>query len=213
MAGALVPKPHRRPLQYRLKYPDDNKRLVMEGEGRSARYKEPKPVHAAASFHVKGTCPVQAIGEAGLPLSPDGHDIQVHVSKPLMERTPIGYNRAFLDSCRPNKSFCLSVAGQAALHEIAMSKIAPQPAGADAKLILNRLLIDLSWNSSRPEGNTYSLLDTQRLIDLGEEAEGREAIQKIADLFCFPGHAVQALARRAAARMPFAYWCMHFQAR
>ena len=40
--------------------------------------------------------------------------------------------------------------------------------------ILNRLLIDLSWNSSRLEGNTYSLLDTRRLIEFGQEAEGRE---------------------------------------
>ncbi len=38
---------------------------------------------------------------------------------------------------------------------------------------MNRLLIDLSWNSSRLEGNTYSLLDTQRLIELGEAAEGK----------------------------------------
>ena len=36
-----------------------------------------------------------------------------------------------------------------------------------AKQILNRLLIDLSWNSSRLEGNTYSLLDTTWLIELG----------------------------------------------
>jgi Fic family protein len=35
------------------------------------------------------------------------------------------------------------------------------------------LLIDLAWNSSRLEGNTYSLLDTRRLLDLGEEAEGK----------------------------------------
>ena len=38
---------------------------------------------------------------------------------------------------------------------------------------MGRLLIDLSWNSSRLEGNTYSLLETQRLIDLGEMAKGK----------------------------------------
>lgn len=38
---------------------------------------------------------------------------------------------------------------------------------------MNRLLIDLSWNSSRLEGNTYSLLDTQRLIELGQAAEDK----------------------------------------
>jgi len=37
---------------------------------------------------------------------------------------------------------------------------------------MDRLLIDLSWNSSRLEGNTYSLLDTRRLIAFDEEVEG-----------------------------------------
>ena len=52
-----------------------------------------------------------------------------------------------------------------------------QPAGTYAKQILNRLLIDLSWNSSRLEGNTYSLLDTKRLINFGEVAEGPELLE------------------------------------
>ena len=49
-----------------------------------------------------------------------------------------------------------------------------QPAGTYAKRLLDRLLLDLSWNSSRLEGNTYSLLDTKRLIELGEKAEGKQ---------------------------------------
>lgn len=50
-----------------------------------------------------------------------------------------------------------------------------QPAGTYALKIFNRLLIDLSWNSSRLEGNTYSLLETERLLELGEAAEGKDA--------------------------------------
>ncbi len=49
-----------------------------------------------------------------------------------------------------------------------------QPDGAYVKKTLNWLLIDLAWNSSRLEGNTYFLLDTTRLPELGEEAEGKE---------------------------------------
>jgi Fic/DOC family len=41
----------------------------------------------------------------------------------------------------------------------------------------SRLLIDLSWNSSRLEGNTYSLLETERLLELGETAEGKDALE------------------------------------
>ena len=40
-----------------------------------------------------------------------------------------------------------------------------------------RLLIDLSWNSSRLEGNTYSLLETERLLELGEAAESKNALE------------------------------------
>ncbi|MFN3165153.1 MAG: Fic family protein, partial [Pseudohongiellaceae bacterium] len=52
-----------------------------------------------------------------------------------------------------------------------------QPAGTYAKQILTRLLIDLSWSSSKLEGNTYSLLDTRRLINFDEEAEGKEHLE------------------------------------
>jgi hypothetical protein len=41
--------------------------------------------------------------------------------------------------------------------------------------MFSRLLIDLSWNSSRLEGNTYSLLETERLLQMGESAEGKDA--------------------------------------
>jgi Fic family protein len=43
--------------------------------------------------------------------------------------------------------------------------------------VLDRLLVDLSWASSRLEGNTYSLLDTKRLIEHGQAAEGKDAAE------------------------------------
>ena len=60
------------------------------------------------------------------------------------------------------------------MRECGVTEIVEQPAGTYAKRVLSRLLIDLSWNSSRLEGNTYSLLDTKRLIELGEETEGKD---------------------------------------
>lgn len=47
------------------------------------------------------------------------------------------------------------------------------PAGTYAHQIFNRLIIDLSYNSSRLEGNTYSLLDTEKLLLHGHTAEGK----------------------------------------
>ncbi len=50
------------------------------------------------------------------------------------------------------------------------------PAGTFAGEILNHLLIDLSWNSSRLEGNTYSSLYTERLITAGIAADDKSAM-------------------------------------
>lgn len=49
------------------------------------------------------------------------------------------------------------------------------PAGTYARRILDRLLIDLSWNSSRLEGNTLTLLDTEELILRGAQPEDANA--------------------------------------
>jgi hypothetical protein len=60
------------------------------------------------------------------------------------------------------------------LHNIGRSPDGERPAGTYARDILGRLLIDLSWASSRLEGNTYTRLDTQNLIELGQAAAGKD---------------------------------------
>ncbi len=171
IAEALPAAVPRRTLQYRLKSLVDNNRLLMEGEGRWARYRLPQIAAA------EGPAPAEAEREVPLPLSKTGLAIQADVRKPPEARKPVGYDRGFLDSYRPNETFYLSAEERAHLREVGTPKTAVVPAGTYAKQILNRLLIDLSWNSSRLEGNTYSLLDTKRLIDLGEEAEGKERLE------------------------------------
>jgi fido (protein-threonine AMPylation protein) len=170
--GAPLP---RRTLQYRLKSLADQKRLIKHGEGRWARYSLPR-IEAAVGT-ASGNAEARAVGEALLPLSPQALEVQAYVRQPPEIRKPVGYNRAFVESYRPNETFYLSAAERAHLRQVGMPNIAEQPAGTYAKHILNRLLIDLSWNSSRLEGNTYSLLDTKRLIDLGEEAEGKQRLE------------------------------------
>ena len=169
---ALESAPPRRTLQYRLKSLVDDSRLAMEGRGRWARYRVPRDVSAAVRI-VAGAPTVGAQADVLPPLSQNGAEIRRQVRKPLAARTPVGYDRGFLDSYRPNETFYLSQAERALLHEVGRPNIAEQPAGTYARQLLNRLLIDLSWNSSRLEGNTYSLLDTKRLIEFGEEADGK----------------------------------------
>lgn len=158
-----------RTLQYRLKHLVTQNRLVMDGGGRWARYR----------LKDKVSGPV-AGGEAAEPiisLSEEGAAIRDYVRQAPEARKPVGYDRKFLDSYRPNTSFYLTEQDRRRLAEVGRPQIAEQPAGTYAKQILSRLLIDLSWNSSRLEGNTYSLLDTKRLIELGEEAIGRAHLE------------------------------------
>jgi Fic family protein len=155
----------RRTLQYRLKHLVTRNRLIMDGDGRWARYR----VRDAA---VGGMVREDA-NEPVIPLSEAGASIRDYVRQAPELRKPVGYDRKFLDLYRPNLSFYLTEQDRLHLATVGRQQIAEQTAGTYAKQIFNRLLIDLSWNSSRLEGNTYSLLDTKRLIELGQEAEGR----------------------------------------
>ncbi len=85
----------------------------------------------------------------------------------------MGYESGFLDFYEPNVSEYLSPKIRCELAAIGKVGMTNLPAGTYVRQVMDRLLIDLSWNSSRLEGNTYSLLETQRLLDLGENAEGK----------------------------------------
>ncbi len=113
--------------------------------------------------------------DLAIALSAKAKSIEAHVSRPLQNRTPVGYNTAFLDSYRPNVTFYLPASTRAELLAAGQAVNANEPAGTYARQIASRLLIDLSWNSSRLEGNTYSLLETERLLAAGEAATGRDA--------------------------------------
>jgi DNA-binding transcriptional ArsR family regulator len=166
IARALPTKIPERTLQYRLKLLVDAGQLTREGEGRWTKYRlRKRPPESAV--------PAEA-GPPIVPLSERAQEIREYLRQPAVARKPVGYYRDFLDSYRPNVSAYLSADVRARLAEIGKSNFKDQPAGTYAKQILSRLLIDLSWNSSRLEGNTYSLLDTRRLIEFGQQAEGSD---------------------------------------
>ncbi len=172
--GALDKKLPRRTLQRRLALLVRQKKLTIQGRGRASRYGLPVTVTEGRGVAV-GRSTVEARGEAYIPISPDGEAIKKAFREPLQNRQPVGYNRAFLDAYRPNESFYLSADTRRRLLEMGRSSGGERPAGTYARQIFSRLLIDLSWNSSRLEGNTYSLLETERLLELGESAEGKDA--------------------------------------
>lgn len=143
--------------------------IAPKGEGRSR-------VYVLKVTKEKPEAPNEANPYAGAEdiLSSDSKRLLEYISKPLTARTPVGYDQEFLRAYEPNKTFYLTADQRNHLQGIGQVEAVVRPAGTYAKNILNRLLIDLSWNSSRLEGNTYSLLETKRLIELGEIADGRD---------------------------------------
>ncbi len=164
--------PHRT-LQRRLALLVKQKKLIVEGRGRASRYRLPTIVEGRGVAVDRAV--VEGRGELRIPLSTDAEAVEKIVRQPIQSRKPGGYRREFLDAYRPNETFYLSAETRHRLLTIGQSSGGERPAGTYARQILNRLLIDLSWNSSRLEGNTYSLLETERLLQLGESAEGKDA--------------------------------------
>lgn len=155
----------RRSLQRRLADLVEAGRLVAEGKGRATRYRVST---------VRGEAHAE---EDYVPLSPSGADVRQLVRRPQTERTPVGYRREFLEQYSPNESHYLTPETVTQLRRIGRTPDEERPAGTYARHILNRLLVDLSWASSRLEGNTYSLLDTERLIEYGQAAQGKDAAE------------------------------------
>lgn len=111
-----------------------------------------------------------------IPLSALGREIRNAVVRPIQQRDPVGYQREFLLSY-PHAGPYLDQATRDHLHRIGRTHQGDLPAGTLARQLLGRLLIDLSWASSHLEGNTYSLLETERLIAFGQAAEGKNTLE------------------------------------
>jgi hypothetical protein len=164
-------KPHA--LRDRLQNLIKGGKVTKQGIARGTKYKAAKTYSAI----IKMTLPMvktEARGEVTIPLSQAAEQVRAYVTAPLPNRENVGYNRDFLDEYRPNISSYLTNQDNETLLELGRVEDQIQPAGTYARKILNRLLTDLSFNSSRLEGNTYSLLDTERLIEDGAPAAGKD---------------------------------------
>lgn len=94
---------------------------------------------------------------------------------PLAARAPVSYRRDFVDAYRPNDTSLLPP--ELAEELVALGRLPGQlPAGTYVRKVLEQLLIDLSWSSSRLEGNRYTLLDTEELFKSGAAATDSDAV-------------------------------------
>ncbi|WPR76407.1 Fic family protein [Algoriphagus sp. NG3] len=159
----------KRALQRRLKGLREKNLIQVKGKARSTRYYTNAPEQTQDLGRIKSIEEPQST----IPLSEEGKAILALVSHPETQRTPVGYDRSFLENYRPNIDSYLSIEEKQKLAQWGKTRDNEQPAGTYAREILNRLLIDLSWNSSRLEGNTYSLLDTELLIHEGQAANNK----------------------------------------
>ena len=165
----------RRTLQRRLVLLLAEQRIGVEGVGRAVRYRL-ATVTAIANM-VKEPDTSHSVVEVYVPVSAAGEEIKAYVRQPIQGRKPVGYDRALLEAYTPNQSAYLPPEISAHLHNIGRTPRGPdgeRPAGTYARDIMARLLIDLSWASSQLEGNTYSRLDTQNLIERGQAAAGKD---------------------------------------
>ena len=172
-------KLNRRTLQRRLQKLIDRQRLTTEGESIALVYKltfgSVAPAIGSMTPTATGNAPAEA--ELYVPVSPEGAVIREQVRRPLMHRRPVGCQRSFLEGYLPGTTFYLPETLRRQLHEIGRTPAHERPAGTYARDTMDRLLVDLSWASSKLEGNTYSRLDTQHLIEFGQVAQGKDALE------------------------------------
>lgn len=154
----------RRNLQRCLSALIQAKKIARSGKGRATRYKVLIPLAEERK---------QILYEEYIPISEDSRLVLEYIRRPKVGREPIGYQREFLAAYEPNKTWYLGESTRSYLKQLGDTGEIPRPAGTYGRAILSQLLIDLSWASSGLEGNTYSRLDTQKLIELGESAEGK----------------------------------------
>lgn len=156
---------HVKTLQRRLSALADDDRIARKGERKATRY---HPLKTSIET-VKGDLKDSLTNI----FSPKSQKKLKFLDMPLHTREKVSYKRDFLDSYVPNQSQYVSKKIREALFQEGKRFDEQLAAGTYARQISQRLLIDLSYNSSRLEGNTYSRLDTQKLVEEGITAEGK----------------------------------------
>jgi len=171
-----LPNINRRTLQRRLKRLLQERRIISEGESIALVYRRGPGTGTSTEPPRTGKI-VSGTADSYIPMSSEGAIIRDLVRQPRIRRKPVGYQRSLLEDYKPGVTFYLSESLRAQFHEMGRTPVNEPIAGTYAREILSRLLIDLSWASSRLEGNTYSRLDTQKLIEFGQAAEGKDILE------------------------------------
>lgn len=152
----------RRTLQRHVGLLEATRQVIKEGRSVAVTYRLAEPAMPVAA--------------TGIALSPVGREVWNLVAQPVIAKRPVTYNQDFLDHYTPNATFYLPDSMRSQLHDMGRTGTANRPAGTHLRDVIGRLMIDLSWASSKLEGNTYTRLDTENLIRFGTAAQGKDLI-------------------------------------
>jgi Fic family protein len=160
-------------LQRRLARLAEENKITITGQARATRY-------ALASLPDKVAEPLELIATEPPPLglidwSKAASQAMQRLQVPLAARASVSYQRVFVDNYHPNTSSLLpkSLAKELLIQGRLQGQL---PAGTYMRRVLEQLLVELSWSSSRLEGNTYSLLDTRKLFEKGADGTDADAV-------------------------------------
>lgn len=137
--------------------------IQQEGAGPTTSYRIAAPI-----THI-----VAPSATMSHPWSAKALELRAQLEAPIGTRTPVSYQRQFVDDYVPNQSSLLPIHLADALFAAGRAQ-GQLPASTYARKVLEQLLIDLSWHSSRLEGNRKSLLDTRELFAKGRSPSDDE---------------------------------------
>jgi len=161
-------------LQRRLKVLVDEGRILAKGASNNRAYSliAKSSVNYTLANKVSDLF-TSSLGDKHPFFSNQSMEAMKYLETPHYARVKNTYNFCLVDNYIPNETAYVSAQLRERLR-IAGKRFDNQlAAGTYAEHIAERLLIDLSFNSSRLEGNTYSELDTKILIEQGASADGK----------------------------------------
>jgi Fic family protein/DNA-binding transcriptional ArsR family regulator len=201
VAEHLATPLEKRTLQRRLASLEDRGKLKSSGQKRAKRYRIRRVAYDFTPKRSVVSEPATVYGaERSVVLSENSREIRQILKRPVSKRKPVGYDAQFLADYIPNQTCYLPLVTREKLARLGQVGASQLPAGTYMREVISRLLIDLSWNSSRLEGNTYTLLETERLLNESQIAEGKqveetqmvvnhkaaiEMLSEDADILCF----------------------------
>ena len=142
------------------------KRIRKSGAGPGTRYEPALDAALQVAPSLSAQSKSSATPEVLQHVTAAAQALRTSLLRPLGVRTPVTYERGFVDNYRPNESSLLPPELARTLYDRGRPE-GQFPAGTVAMRVLEQLLIDLSWHSSHLEGNRKSLLDTRELFAAG----------------------------------------------